>query len=138
MILVETSVLVDILRKKSKILDFIQDLGTTPLYTTEICVMELIYGIMGSKVYATNPELKDRRIREVNQLCVRFTVLHFDRKAAIKTAEIMGRLKLIGKLIDFRDGMIAGTGLANEIKKLLTLNPKHFKNIHELEVISFT
>jgi len=54
----------------------------------------------------------------------------------MKTAQIMGSLKLEGKLVDFRDGMIAGIGLANGIEELLTLNREHFERIKELRIIT--
>ncbi|MHA2297649.1 MAG: type II toxin-antitoxin system VapC family toxin [Candidatus Hodarchaeales archaeon] len=136
MIIVDTSILVDILRKKARTLEFMQGLGATMLFTTEITFMELVYGITGSKNHVDNPELKQKRLTEIQDTCSRFSVLSFDRKAAMKTAEIMGKLKLEGKLVDFRDGMIAGTGLANGINELLTLNPEHFRRIKELKVIT--
>lgn len=62
-------------------------------------------------------------------------MLPFDRKAAVKTAELMGALKIKGQVIDFRDGMIAGITQANEIRKIATQNIKHFERIPELEIL---
>ena len=136
MILVDTTILVEILRKKNKVIEFLQKLGTAPLFTTVISVMELTYGITGNRFYADKPELKQRRLTEIQDLCSKFTVLPFDHKSAIKTAQIMGSLKLEGKLVDFRDGMIAGIGLANGIEELLTLNKEHFERMKELKIIT--
>lgn len=136
MILVDTSILVDILRKNEETLNNINKLGTISLNTTEISMMELYFGIFGTKYYSDKPNLKKKRIEEINNLISKYNVLSFDRKAAIKTADIMGFLKLNGKLTDFRDGMIAGIGIANGISKILTHNTKHFENIPEIEVLT--
>lgn len=138
MMMVDTSILVDLLRKKPEILSVIQKLGATPLFTTEISVMELVLGIYGSCVYKTKPELKQKRLSEIGDLFLKFTILPFDRKSAYKTAEILGELKLDGKLIDFRDGMIAGVTKANGINELITHNRKHFERIHDLKIVEIS
>ena len=51
--------------------------------------MELAYGITGNRFYADKPELKQRRLTEIQDLCSKFTVLPFGRKSAMKTAQIM-------------------------------------------------
>ncbi len=135
MMMVDTSILVDLLRKSPEILRVIQKLGSTPLFTTEISIMELVFGITGSRIYINKPELKQKRLSEIGDLSLKFTILPFDRKSAYKTAEILGRLKLDGKLVDFRDGMIAGVTKANGIKELITHNKRHFERIPDLKII---
>jgi len=133
--MIDTSILVDLLRKYPKTLNFIHQLGSKPLFATEISIMELVFGVTGSKVYTNNPELKQKRLSEIQDLTIKFTILSFDRKSAYKTAEMMGKLKLDGNIIDFRDGMIAGITKANGIDELLTHNKNHFERISELNVI---
>ncbi|MFQ5977016.1 MAG: type II toxin-antitoxin system VapC family toxin [Candidatus Heimdallarchaeota archaeon] len=132
--MVDTSILVDILRKKPKTIEYINGLGSTPLFSTEISVMELIFGVTGSSFYLNNPEMKQRRLSEIDELCSRFVVLSFNHKAAVKTAEILGSLKLEGQLIDFRHAMIAGIAQSNGISELLTSNLRHFERIPEFQV----
>ena len=133
--MVDTSILVDILRQNPTVLQALRELGTTSLFSTEITVMELVYGITSAEFYQDKPELKHRRLTEIYDLCSKFTMLSFDRKAALKTAEVLGDLKLRGQAIDFRDGMIAGIAHANGIHKILTHNIKHFERIPELETL---
>jgi predicted nucleic acid-binding protein len=135
MILADTNILVDILRKNPQTLNFIQALGPVPIVTSEITVMELVFGITGNKFYVDKPKLKQKRLSEIRDLLAKFTILPFDHKAAYKTAEIMGQLKLEGKIIEFRDGMIGGIAVANGLKKMLTYNTRHFHRIPEIELL---
>ena len=135
MILFDTSVIIEILRKNNKIIEKIIELKDTPLFTTQIVVMELMYGITSNKFYLDKPDKKISRINAISDLLTRFTILDFDRKAAIKTAEILGKLKLDGNIIDFRDGMIIGIGLSNGINSFFTLNRSHFERVEEVVLI---
>ncbi|MCE7733298.1 MAG: type II toxin-antitoxin system VapC family toxin [Candidatus Heimdallarchaeota archaeon] len=134
MILFDTSVLVEILRKNPNVISKIDKLENIPLFTTEISVMELVYGITSNKHYLNKSSDQKNRIDSIINLMSKFSVLQFDRKAAIKTAEIMGRLKLEGNMIDFRDGMIIGIGVSNGINSIYTLNRDHFDRVSEVSV----
>lgn len=132
MILFDTSVLVEILRKNTDIISQIDKLEETPLFTTEISVMELAYGISSNKYYINKSSKRKVRINNILNLMSKFSVLQFDRKAALKTAEILGYLKLEGNMIDFRDGMIIGIALSNGINSIYTLNREHFERVSEV------
>ena len=135
MILVDTSILIEILRKNSKVLSKLAALSLTALTTSEICVMELIYGIFRSRNYQNRPDIITRRLQEFEQLCSKFVVLPFDRKCSFRTGEVMGKLKIAGNMIDFRDGMIAGTALANGVTEIYTADVAHFQKIPELKPV---
>ncbi len=79
----------------------------------------------------------EKRNKAIIELCHHFLVLPFDRKAAVKTAHIMGKLQIARQMIDFRDGMIAGISIANNINNVVTRNANHFKRILELKVIEY-
>ncbi len=134
MLMVDTSILVDILRKNAHIFEIFDRNKSISLFTSEISVMELFYGIHSLKLYQEKPKLKVARISQINSLLHNFIILPFNRKAALKTAEIMGKLKIKGQMIDFRDGMIAGTSLANGINYVFTRNIDHFKRIPEVQI----
>jgi tRNA(fMet)-specific endonuclease VapC len=134
--MVDTSIIIDILRKKPDSLSFLKQNPNEPLFSTEITVMELYYGIESNQIYTGNLELREKRISEISELLHHFIILPFNRNAAIKTAKIMGILKKQGNIIDFRDGMIAGISLANGISRMLTGNQKHFERISGLSIIA--
>ena len=135
MILLDTSVIIDVLRKKTDTLEKISSFGIIPLVTSEICIMELIYGLYGNKKIVSQSDVLKKRLSDIEKLCNKLIILQFDRVCSLKTGEIMGRLKISGNRIDFRDGMIACSALANGIKQIYTLNISHFEKIKELEVI---
>ncbi len=135
MILLDTSVIVGLLRKNGEVISKLNDLQDSPLFTTQISVMELFYGITSNKYYINKENKKVSRLKAISDLLSKFSILDFDRKAAYKTAEIMGKLKLEGTLIDFRDGMIIGIGLSNGINSFYTLNTSHFERVSEVNII---
>lgn len=129
MILLDTSVIIELLRKDKEVMSKLSDLVDNPLFTTQISVMELVFGITSNKYYVNKPSRRTSRINDITNLLSKFTILDFDTKAAHKTAEILGKLKLEGKIIDFRDGMIIGIGLSNGISSFYTLNRSHFERV---------
>ena len=68
MILVDTSVLVGILRKERDTLTLFKNLELITLFTTEISIMELLFGITGNSHYLNQPERKQRRLSEIDEL----------------------------------------------------------------------
>ena len=135
MILVDTTYIVDLIRKKAK-LD--SKLDEEILFTTEITVFELYFGLHGNRLLNKNPDKLKSRATTLEKILVKFQILPFRREEAIQTAKLLGQLKLNGKIIDFRDGMIAGTGLANGIKKIMTRNEDHFNRIPGIQTISYS
>jgi len=99
--------------------------------------MEIYFGIYSNKFLLNNPKTLEKRIKAISELLHHFIVLPFDRKAAIKTAQIMGNLQISGHMIDFRDGMIAGISIANSIINLVSSNVKHFKRIPDVTILEY-
>ncbi len=137
MILVDSTFLIDSLRKKPAIRKFLQKNPTEILFTTEINIFELYFGLNSSKVLENNPNLFEKRKQRLEELINKFQVLPFRRGEAIEAAKILGRLFKTGTPIDFRDGLIAGIAISNGIKTVLTRNVKHFNRIEEIEVIVY-
>lgn len=76
--------------------------------------MELYFGLFFNKYLKDNVNLLRKRQDQINCVLHHFIILQFNRSGAIKTGQITGKLSIMGQKIDFRDGMIAGTGLSNE------------------------
>jgi predicted nucleic acid-binding protein len=98
--------------------------------------MEIYFGLFSNKYLQENVDLLHKRQDQINGLLHHFIILQFDRNAAIKSAQITSKLSIIGQKIDFRDGMIAGTGLSNGITKVITHNVSHFDRIDGIKIIS--
>ena len=137
MILVDTTFLIDVLRKKTDIKSFLLDHPDEILFTTEFNVFELYLGIYSSKVLENDQELMKKRQIRLRELLLRLQILQFGRKEAIKAALILGQLTRIGKLIEFRDGIIAGIALSSGITTIVTKNIDHFNRIKDLKVITY-
>ena len=136
-ILVDSTFLIDSLRKLPNVREFLIKNPTEILFTTEINIFELYLGLYSSKVLEQDPDQFEMRKQRLEELILKFQVLTFRRGEALTAARILGRLYRTGKPIEFRYGLIAGIAISNGIKKVLTRNIEHFNRIEEIEVLSY-
>lgn len=135
MIFLDTTFLVDLLRKNDSAMIWLTDSEEQALYTSEINAFEMYTGL-----YRMSEESKTRlktRTGELEQLLARTEVLPFDRAASMESARILSALMSRGIPIGARDAMIAGTALARGITRLLTRNVRNFQQIAGLTVESY-
>ncbi len=127
--LLDTTFLIDVLRDKPGVKDKIFELALeAALYTTEVNVFELIYG-----VYAGKTDAK-KALELATQLIDGLTVLPLDRKSAIRAATIAGTLHRKGRIIEDNDALTAGIALSRGITTIVTRNGEHFGRISEITV----
>ena len=136
-ILADTTFLIDALRKKDDVKQFLIKNSSETLYTTEINVFETYLGLYANKTLEKTPSLLETRKIHLEELLSKFQILPFNRTAAIESAKILGNLIRKGKKIEFRDGLIAGIEISNGIKKILTKNTDHFNRIENIETLSY-
>jgi len=136
-ILVDTTFLIDALRKKNDVKKFLLNNSSETLYTTEINVFETYLGLYANKILEKTPSLLETRKLNLEELLSKFQILPFNREATIESAKILGNLIRKGQKIEFRDGLIAGIAISNGIKKILTKNTDHFIRIEKIETISY-
>ena len=136
-ILADTTFLIDALRKKDDVKQFLIKNSYETLYTTEINVFETYLGLYANKTLEKNPSLLESRKIHLEELLSKFQILPFNRTAAIESAKILGLLIRKGQKIEFRDGLIAGIAISNGIKKILSKNRDHFIRIENIEPISY-
>ena len=130
MIGVDSSIIIDILRKKID-REKLQKFSEEDLWTTETVVYELLYGI-----YFTGEKIAEKE-QQIAAILDTFTyILPFDRKSAIKAANIGGNLARTGQMLDHPDTLIAGSLLAHGCTRFLTKNKRDFERIKELEVVT--
>ncbi|MGQ9720968.1 MAG: type II toxin-antitoxin system VapC family toxin [Candidatus Jordarchaeum sp.] len=102
-----TVILIDFLR--GKIRDRIEQLEEEfQLTTTTINLFELYYGAYKTK--------KERNVKSVDELAERLEALGFKDKSAKLSGEIMTELEKTDQVVDFRDVMVAGILLENDVK----------------------
>jgi hypothetical protein len=121
--LLDTGVIIGILRGDEKLSDLVKQLHSEELATTTLTYFELF-----SRVYHRNLKREERIIRGLLKL---MNVLEVDEAAADKAAEIMGKLLRIGRPVNVIDVLIYGVALSNGIEEILTKD-KDFKTIEEI------
>ncbi|MGJ3234689.1 type II toxin-antitoxin system VapC family toxin [Marivirga sp.] len=125
MILLDTSVLIDLFRKKEKensffysLLDYEEDFAISAVTHYEIGI--------GNKKSKSN---------YWNHVYENLAFLDFNQSASDMAIDIYLNLKMKNKLIDIADILIASVAMSNEIS-LATLNIKHFERIDGLNLIN--
>ena len=113
--------------KKSEELD-----KETELFTTEINVFEILYGIFRDK--SIN---RERELQSASKLFHKLNILPLKGEATIKSAEIAGGLTQKGLTIDPHDCITAGISLANGISTVVTRNKGHYQRINGMNVETY-
>ena len=127
-IVVDSDVLIDLLREKDDAVKNIRELEKNEeLATTDINVFELYFG-------AYNSNKKDKNISSTRGLLKNLTLLHTTEEAMETGGRIYSDMKAKGKSIDIRDVLIAAITLQNGAS-LLTRNREHFERIEELVLV---
>jgi len=127
-IVVDTDVLIDLLRKKDDAVKKIRELEKNEeLATTDTNVFELYFG-----AYKSNK--KDKNLSSTRGLLKNLTLLHTTEEAMETGGRIYSNMKANGKSIDIRDVLIAAITLQNG-SSLLTRNREHFEMINGLVLV---
>lgn len=127
-IVVDSDILIDLLREKDEAVKKIKELEKNEeLATTDINVFELYYG-----AYKSNK--KDKNLSSTRGLLKNLTLLHTTEEAMETGSRIYSDMKAKGKSIDIRDVLIAAITLQNGAS-LLTRNREHFERIEELVLV---
>lgn len=131
----DTTFLVDVLRKDGAAIEWLDSAEEEPLYTSEINTFELYTGLY--RICRSSRDKIQRRTEELEQILARVEVLPFERAASLESAKILAQLLSKGTPIGSRDVMIAGTALSKGIKRVLTRNVQHFERISSVSVESY-
>lgn len=124
----DTSVIIDYLRGKKKIIEIIDNLNGN-LVSSYLCLAELFEGAY----YSKNKEKAKKIILNFFQGLNK--VYGIDEKVAEKFGELRKNLRKKGNLIEDIDIFIASICLVNNLI-LITLNKKHFEKIKELQILN--
>ena len=118
----DTDLLIAILRGKPEAAGKVKELDEEAKgATTSINVFEVLFGAQKSSNKAVN-------LKETLRLLDRLDVAPLDLGASRKAAEIAAKLSAKGEAIDYRDAMVAGIAIENDLT-LVTRNVSHFARI---------
>ena len=120
MILVDTNVLIEILKGKHKTLAHMERLGEAPALSS-VSLMELYYGAFNKS-----------EIKQIEKFASLFELIPISKRVSFKATELVRDYSKSHNL-DIPDSLIAATALVNNCK-LLTYNIKDFRFIRGLEI----
>jgi len=126
MIVLDTNILSELMQTKSDSV-VMKWLDTQPLesvWTTSVCVYEILYGINILAKGKRKQFLKEAFEKTFDQ-DLGGRVLDFDSSAAWESAEISAKLRSEGRPVEIRDVQITGI-VATRHGTLATRNTKHF------------
>ena len=129
-IIIDTDILIDVLRSKKEAVALVSELETKKflLATTTVNAFELYYGAHKSN----QPE---KGLRSAKTLLSRLILLPFTLKSAQKAGRIYAELEKAGQPIGLRDSFIAGIALTRGFA-VVTRNIQHFRKIPDLRIVS--
>lgn len=128
--LLDTSILIELLRNNSEAKDFLATHQEDTFITSAVCEAEVYEGVYREK--SENISIKAKIFEEL--LTKFFEVVFFDSVQAEITGKIRADLSKSGHLIGDLDILIASSAIANQAI-LLTKNPKHFSRIKDLRLM---
>lgn len=123
MIVADSDVLIDSLRGEEQATKRIDlELRSGGLATTVVTVFELMSGARS-----------DRQVQKVSSLLAPLSVLHLDRAASLKAAEVRVELEAAGQGLALADYLIAGICLTRNAV-LLSRNEAHLGRVRGLRL----
>jgi predicted nucleic acid-binding protein len=124
MILADTDVVIDFLRRRDPARSKIRELSLSgQLQTTAVTSFELLCGLS-----------EDRRAAALLDFLSSIEALPMDGSAAEAAAKIHRELVAKGQSIGMADSLIAGIAIANDMP-LLTMNRRHFERVPGLTLV---
>jgi tRNA(fMet)-specific endonuclease VapC len=124
--ILDTDILVSILRGKKDAEDILDYLNGEDIAISAITAFELYYGAFKSERMSEN-------IREVDGLLSSYPIINFDKNASKEAGKIYTKLENAGKDIGIRDVIIGAICRANDAS-LITRNVKHYSRIEGLKI----
>ena len=121
----DTDLLIAILRGKREAQDKVAELDEEGKHaTTSVNTFEIFFG-------AHRSARKSQNMKEALKLLERLEIIPFDLSSSQRAGEISANLVAKGEIIDYRDAMIAGIAIENDLT-LVTRNKAHFTRIKSL------
>ena len=123
---IDSDLLIAILRGNKEAYSKASKLEEAKEATTSINAFEIFFG-------ANRSTKKTENLKEASELLESLNVIPLDLYSSRKAAEISAKLATVGEPIDYRDAMIAGIAIENDLV-LVTRNESHFNRIKELKM----
>lgn len=132
MICLDTTIIIDFLKKNPRAVAACDKIKNENLATTTVNIFEILFGILRKKQASYNREIESF-MKFINNM----TVLNLDYKSSVKSSEIASDLVKKGLQIESNDCLIAGIMLANNCNTIITLDNEHFERIKRIKVQTY-
>ena len=127
MICLDTTFIIDMLKRKPECINKLNLLIGEELATTEVNYFEILFGIF------KRHDSSKKELDLINEFFETINVLPLDHLSSLKAAQVAGNLSKQGLLIGTNDSLIAGICLANNCR-IITRDTEHFLRIKGLKV----
>ena len=131
MICLDTTFILDLLKKRQDSVVALKSLSGKELASTEINYFEVLFGVFKRR------EMTQHELDLVQEFFSSIKLLTLNNLGAYKAAEIGGELSRKGLTIESQDILIAGICLANNCETIITKDVRHFSRIKGLKVESY-
>ena len=130
MICLDTSFILDLLKKRESSIVKLRSLVNKELASTEVNYFEVLFGVF------KRHQLSQSELTSVQNFFNSIRVFPLDDLSSYKAAESAGELSKKGQTIETNDVLIAGICLANNCE-IITKDIKHFSRIKGLKVETY-
>jgi len=135
MLILDTNILSALMQAEpeARVVQWLDAQPVESLWTTTITVFEIRYGLDMLPAGKRKKKLEDLFEQVLDEGLER-RILSFDASAATCAAALAAKRHKTGRVVDFRDTLIAGIAIARRAK-IITRNTRHFEDI-DSEVIN--
>ena len=130
MICLDTSFILDLLKKREDSVVKLRSLASKELASTEVNYFEVLFGVFKRHQFSQG------ELMSVQNFFNSIRVFPLDDLSSYKAAELAGELSKKGQTIETNDALIAGICLANNCE-IVTKDIKHFSRIKGLKVETY-
>ena len=130
MICLDTSFILDLLKKREGSIVKLRSLTSKELVSTEVNYFEVLFGVFKRQQFSQS------ELMSVQNFFSSIRIFSLDNLSAYKAAEIAGGLSKKGLTIETNDSLIAGICLTNNCE-IITKDIKHFSRIKGLKVETY-
>jgi len=132
MICLDSSFIIDILKKKPEAIETFNKIKPDFPITTLINIYELVSGI-----YRLKDKNSEQHIKVLEIFFEEVKIFTLTNNSTFEAAKISAELSSQGQVIEDLDILVAGICLSNGCTKIVTKNIKHFSRIKDLKVETY-
>ena len=134
MILIDSNILIDVLKKKQNVIAALENYRDEGVGISVLSIYEIKIGIFVLR--DEDPKFNaERRLDELEKLMEMCDVFSVDPEIASRGSEIIADLIVKGQIIDPIDVLIGSTCICRNGSAVLTQNKDHFDRIPDLTVL---